>query len=252
MYYEIHGSGKPLVLLHGGFMTIEAMGALVPDLAKTRQVVAVELQGHGHTADIDRPFTFEQLADDTLALMRQVGVESADVAGFSLGGGVSLQMAIRHPNAVRRLVVISAPCKSDGWYPEVRAAMAAITPEPLIGSPIHKAYVETASKPDDWPKLVTTTKQLVGGAYDWSAPVAGIKSPMLIVIGDADAVRPAHALEMFGQLGGGKGDGMTGGSPNSQLAVFQGTTHLTILSRTDLLIPIITSFPDAPVSAARE
>ena len=129
MYYEIHGTGKPLVLLPGGLMTIGMMGQIVPDLARTRQVIAVEVQGHGHTADIDRPLTYEHMADDIAALIKHLGLERADVFGFSAGGNVALQTAIRHPDVVRKLVVASAPSKSDGEYPEIRALMASFNAE---------------------------------------------------------------------------------------------------------------------------
>ena len=129
MYYEIHGAGSPLVLIPGGLMTIDMMGALLPSLAKTRQVIAVEPQGHGHTADIDRPLTYEQMADDIAALISYLGLERADVFGFSVGGGIALQTAIRHPDVVRKLVVASAPFRSDGEYPEIRALVASFHAE---------------------------------------------------------------------------------------------------------------------------
>src|SRR6266487_4974721 len=153
LYYEIRGSGQPLVLLPGGFMTVEAMGELVPQLATTRRVIGVELQGHGHTADIERPLSFELMADDIAALIKHLGLEQADLFGFSLGGGVALQTAIRHPEVVRKLVVVSAPCKRDGWYPEVLAGMAsmnAAAAEAMMGSPMHQAYVSVAPKLEDW------------------------------------------------------------------------------------------------------
>src|SRR5215218_1388865 len=128
LYYEIHGTGQPLVVLHGAYMTIETMGEIVPSLAETRQVIAAELQGHGHTADIDRPLSYEHMADDVYALLAEVGIDKADVFGFSLGGGVALQLAIRHPEVVRKLVVASVSYTSDGLYPEVRDTIETITP----------------------------------------------------------------------------------------------------------------------------
>jgi len=258
MYYEIHGTGKPLVLLHGGLATIDMMfGQLLPPLAQTRQVIAVELQAHGHTADIERPLSFELMADDIAALIKHLGLEHADLFGYSLGGGVALQTAIRHPEVVRKLVVASAPYKRDGWYPEVLAGMASMNAEAaeaMVGSPVHQAYVSVAPKPEDWSALVAKLGQLLRQDYDWSTAVAAIKAPTLLVIGDADSVRPAHTVEMFGLLGGGKAItsppervGAMGGLPNSQLAVLPGTTHFSILTRTDLLLPIITSFLNAPV-----
>ncbi len=136
MYYEIHGTGEPLVLLHGAYMTIDAVGELVPSLAETRQVIAVEMQGHGRTADIDRPITYEQMADDTAALLRHLGTGQADIFGFSMGGGVALQLSIRHPGLVRKLVVASASYTSDGMQPELHEMIPGITPEMFAGSPI--------------------------------------------------------------------------------------------------------------------
>jgi pimeloyl-ACP methyl ester carboxylesterase len=249
MYYEIHGAGRPLVLLHGGLDTIDTcFGKVLPALAATRQVVAVELQAHGHTADIDRPLSYEQMADDIAALLTYLGLDAADIFGFSLGGGVALQTAIRHPSVVRKLVVVSAPYKSDGWYPEILAGIASLTAEELVGTPWQEAYLRTAPKPDDWPTLITKVSHLLSGQiHDWSTAVAAMTAPTLIVVGDADSVRPDHALEMFGLLGGGKVDGGMGGLPNSRLAVLPAMTHLDMLTRPDLLLPIIEAFLDAPM-----
>src|SRR5215212_8568516 len=152
IYYEIHGTGRPLVVLHGAYMTIETMGEIVPSLAETRQVIAVELQGHGHTAGIDRPITYEGMADDTAALLRHLGIEEADVFGYSMGGGVALQVAVRHPEVVRKLVVASASYTSDGMHPELLEMVPSITPEAFAGSPIEEDYLRTAPNPDDFPR----------------------------------------------------------------------------------------------------
>src|SRR5215218_742055 len=141
MYYEIHGTGEPLVLLHGAYMTIDAMGEVVPELAKTRQVIAVELQGHGRTADVDRPLSYEQMANDTATLLRHLGIEEADVFGFSIGGGVALQVAIRHPEVVRKLVVASSSYTSDGMHPELLEMTPTLTPEVFAESPIEEVYL---------------------------------------------------------------------------------------------------------------
>ncbi len=246
MYYEIYGSGEPLVLLHGGLATIDMMfGQLLPLLAETRQVIAIELQAHGHTADIDRALRYELMADDIAALIKHLGLERADLFGYSLGGGVALQTAIRHPDVVRRLVVVSATYRRDGWYPEVLAGMASMNAEAMVGSPIHEVYVRAAPRPEDWPRLSAKLQQLLSEDYDWTEDVAAIKAPTLLVIGDADSVRPAQLMELFGLLGGGKADGAMGSLPNAQLAVLPGTTHFSILARTDLLLPIITPFLDS-------
>lgn len=244
LYYEVYGAGRPLVLLHGGFAVISMFGPLLPALAETRQVIAVEMQAHGHTADIDRPLTFEQMADDTAALITHLGLKTADVLGYSLGGGVALQTAIRHPDIVRKLVVVSAPYKRDGWYPEVLIGMEALNAEMMTGTVLYQAYTSVAPHPKDWSKLTDKTRQLLGQAYNWAQDVAAIKAPTLIVVGDADSVSPAHAVEMFGLLGGGQADGTIREAPPVHLAVLPGTTHYTILNRLDLLLPIMRTFLD--------
>ncbi len=259
MYYEIHGSGEPLILLPGGFMTVEAMGAIVSQLAATRCVIGVELQGHGHTADIDRPLSYELMADDIAALIRHLGYEQADIFAFSLGGGVGLQTAIRHPEVVRKLALASSAFKRDGWYPEVLATMAAMSAEALAGTPLPEAYRAISPKPEAWPTFVDKMRQLLSEDYDWTADVAALKTPTLIMVGDSDSLRFAHAVEFFGLLGGGQGDGDTQGLPHSQLAVIPSTTHVGwappyhgMMSRTHLLLPIITEFLDFSMPTAGE
>lgn len=256
LYYELHGSGQPLVLLPGSFYTIEAMGELVPQLALSRRVIAVELQGHGHTADIDRPLSYESLADDIAALIESLGLEQADLFGYSLGGGVALQTAIRHPQVVRKLAVVSTACKRDGWYPEDLATLEAISVEGFTGTPLHEAYLRTSPKPEAWSTVVGKVKQLVTSDYDWTAGVAALTAPVLLVVGDADGVRLTHVVEFFTLLGGGQGDGDLSGLPRSSLAVLPTTTHVGwappyhgILTR-PYLLPILTEFFDAPVPEA--
>ncbi len=251
LYYEEFGSGKPLVLLHGGLGTISMFGPSLLALAETRQVILPELQGHGHTPDIDRPFTFEQMADDVTALIKHLGYTEADVMGYSLGGGVALRTAIRHPEVVRKLVVVSAPCKSDGWYPEVLQGQRAINGElakTWVGSPMQQAYAAVAPIPEGWPTLAQKTGDLLRQDYDWTDAVSTLKMPVMIVIGDADAVRPAHAVEFFERLGGGQRDAGWDGSgmSNSQLAILPHTTHYEIFA-SPLLPPMVASFLDAPM-----
>jgi pimeloyl-ACP methyl ester carboxylesterase len=253
LYYELHGSGQPLVVLPGSFYTIEAMGELVPQLATTRQVIAVELQGQGHTADIDRSLSFELMADDIAALIASLGLEQADLFGYSLGGGVALQTAIRHPEVVRKLALASTAFKREGWYPEDLATLDAISTEAFAGTPIHTAYLQTSPVPEAWPTLVAKVRQLVTSDYDWTAGVAALKAPTLILVGDADGLRLTHVVEFFSLLGGGQGDGDLSGLPRSSLAVLPATTHVGpappyhgILTRTHLL-PILTEFLDAPM-----
>ena len=238
MYYEIHGAGKPLLALHGAYMTIETMGEIVPSLAQTRQVIAVELQGHGHTADIDRPLSYEQMADDVTALLAEIGIEKADVLGYSMGGGVALQIAVRHPEVVRKLVVASASYTSDGMYPELLAMIPSITPEVFAGSPMEEAYLCTAPNPEDFPNLIAKLRQLDMEPYAWPPEdIQGIVAPTLLIIGDSDAIRPEHAVELFRLLGGGvMGD--LAGLPKSQLAVLPGTTHFVPPALRSWTVPI--------------
>jgi pimeloyl-ACP methyl ester carboxylesterase len=249
LYYEIHGTGQPLILLHGGLGAIGMFEQVLPDLAKTRQVIGVELQAHGHTADIDRPLSFEFMADDVAALLKHLGIERADILGYSLGGHVAWQTAIRHSAAIRKLVVVAAPCQRQAWYPEVLTGMAALNAAAaaaMIGSPPHQAYVSTAPDPQNWPVLVEKTGHLLQQDYDWSADVAALKIPTQLIFGDADSIRPAHIVEIFQLLGGGQRDAGWDGSgmSNARLAILPATTHYNIIA-SPLLAPIVASFLDA-------
>ncbi len=249
-YYEIHGVGEPLILLHGGVVGITMFGQNLDALSQKRKVIAVELQGHGRTADIDRPLSYEAMADDIATLMKYLGIERADVMGYSLGGGVALQTAIRHPASVRKLVVVSATCKRDGWYPEVLDAMAQMGPaagEQMKQSPLYRLYPNV-----NWAVLFTKLGDLLRKDYDWSKEVAATKTPTMIVFADADAVRPAHVIEFFGLLGGGqKNAGLDGsGRPANQLAILPGLTHYNISSN-PALATVVTPFLDAPVPVSK-
>lgn len=250
LYYEIRGTGEPLILLHGGVVGITMFGPNLAALCQKRKVIAVELQGHGHTADIDRPLRYEAMADDIYALMKFLGIEHADVMGYSLGGGVALQTAIRHPESVRKLVVVSAAFKRDGWYPEVLAATAQMGPaaaEQMKQSPLYKLYPNV-----NWAVLFTKLGDLLRKDYDWSKEVAALKAPTMIVSADADAVRPAHIIEFFGLLGGGHKDaGLDGsGRPTNQLAILPGLTHYNT-SSSPSLATVVTPFLDAPMPGAK-
>lgn len=250
MYYEIYGEGEPLVLLHGAYMTIDLnFGKMIPALAGDRQVIAIEQQGHGHTTDIDRPLSYEQMAIDTAELLRQLGIEKADILGYSMGGTTAVELAIDHPDVVRKLVVISSPYKRDGWYPEVYASIENITPEAFTGSGLPEAYAEVAPNPDGWATLVEKLKKL-DLEYVGRTPeeFRSIKAPTLIIIGDSDGVPPESAVEMFKLLGGGV-FGDVAGLPRSQLAVLPGTTHVGMMERTDWLVPMIKEFLNTSTEA---
>ena len=258
MYYEVHCNGDPLVLLHGAYMTADDLGPLLQGLAENRRVIVPEMQGHGRTADVaDRPITYEGMADDTAALLRHLGIEEADVFGYSMGAGVALQLAIRHPGAARRLVLASVSYTSEGMQPELHEMAPSITPEMFAGSPFEAAYKEIAPNPGDFPSLVEKLKLLDTTPFDWGAEnVRGIEPPTMIVVGDSDAVRLEHAVEMFRLLGGGAMGDLAGLSKH-QLAVLPGTAHFIpsgsgVLDRTEWLLPMARAFLDAPAPEAAE
>jgi pimeloyl-ACP methyl ester carboxylesterase len=233
MYYEVHGKGDPLVLAHGGLGGIFMFDAIMDVLAAKRQVIAIELQGHGHTADIDRPIRYEHMGDDIAALIALRGLRKADVMGYSLGAGAAVQAARRHPDRVRKLVSISTPFKRTGWYPEVLAAMAEMGPERaemMKPSPLYQAYAKNAPRVEDWPKLATKVAELLKRDYDWSKEMAAMRVPALIVAADADSFSPIHAAEFFALLGGGQRDAGWDGANRveSRLAIIPGTTHYNI------------------------
>jgi len=247
MYYEIHGQGQPLALLHGALSAIgTSFGKLLPGLARRRQVIAVEMQGHGRTADIDRPLRYELLADDIAAFLRQIGVAKADLFGWSLGAGVALQTAMRHPAVVRKLALASVTYQSSGLYPELLAGIQQQKPEDLAATPFYKEYLKIAPHPEDFPRLFARQQQLDSELQNWSAEaIRAITAPTLLISGDADIVRPEHTIQLFRLLGGGAPGDLTG-TPRSQLAVLPGTTHLTLVQRATWLIQMISQFLDAP------
>ena len=251
MYYEVHGVGPPLILLHGAYMTAGAFGPLLPGLAEIRHVVVPEMQGHGRTADADRPITYEQMADDTAGLVRQLEIEQADIVGYSMGGGIALQLAVRHPALVRRLVVASAGYRYDAMPAEAIAMFPSITPEMFAGSLMETEYRRLSPHPEKFPTLVDKLKTLDTTDFAWPAEdIRGIAAPTLIVLGDSDVVRLEHAVDLFKLRGGGvMGD--LAGLPESQLAVLPGTSHFippgaAVLDRADWLLAMIPPFLDPP------
>src|SRR5256714_6816849 len=244
-YYEVLGrGGVPLVVMHGAFYNIATdLGKMIPTLAKNRMVIAIEAQGHGHTPDRDSALTYESMADNVAELLRQLRVQRADFMGYSMGGGTAMYLAVRHPTLVRKIIFIGgASYKPDAYYPQLMEGEAKMTPKDLEGTPGQKAYARIAPNPQDWPTLVEKIKQL---DLNWKGlrddDLRAIKSPALLIIGDADVVRPEHVVQMLRLLGGGV-PGDIVGLPRSQLAILPGTTHVTIITKTEWLLSMITPF----------
>jgi pimeloyl-ACP methyl ester carboxylesterase len=246
LYYEVHGDGAPLVLLHGAMGTIDScFAALLPGLAARRQVIAVELQGHGHTADIDRALSYRDMAEDVADLIGMLGHAPVDVVGYSMGGAVGLELAMRHPDRLTRLVFAGgATYRRDGLHDEMLGDMSDAT-DGLDGSIWHQAYVRVAPRPDDWPRLVTKVMEL-DRFEGWTAEqIEAITQPVLVIVGDSDIVRPEHAVELFRLLGGGVVGDIVG-LPRSRLAMLPGTSHVGMLERVEWLQSMITDFLDPP------
>ena len=247
LWYSERGSGDPLILLHGGMGGSEMFGPNLDRLAADRRLIAVDLPGHGHTADPGRPLRYEEMADQIAALIGQLGLDQVDLMGLSLGGGVALRTAIQHPGLVRRLVLVSAPSRQDGWFPEVLAGQAALGPdaaEMMKQSDFYATYAEVAPRPQDWELHVVRVGELLSHEYDWSDGIADITATVLLVFADHDSIRPAHIVELFGLLGGGLSDpGWDGSTGPAQLAILPGHTHYT-MSTSPVLAEVATRFLD--------
>ena len=245
MYYEVHGSGDPVVLLHGAFMTISSETEWIAELAKTRKVIAVEMQGHGRTADISRPMSAANFADDVAALLDYLKTPKADVIGYSMGGGVAIQCAIRHPEKVRKVVSISAALSKDGWVKEAADSIPEITTELFKGTPIEAEYKKLSPTPDAFPEFV---KHLVASAKTpdniGAEQLKASKAPVFFIHGDADGVRLEHIAEMF-RLKGGDVHGDMRPRSESRLAILPNTTHVTLMDRHSLIVPMVNDFLDA-------
>ena len=246
MYYEVYGSGKPIVLVHGAFMTIPMnWSGMIPKLAKDHKVIVAEMQGHGRTRDIAREISFEGMSDDVSGLLKHLKIDSADILGYSMGGGVAFQMAIRHPEQVRRLIILSGAYKHDGWWPEVEASFATFTADMFKGTPIQKQYDSLGNDPNHFAEFVKKVLSTDRNKYNWTRDVKNIKAPIFMAIGDADGIQYEHALELFRAKGGGK-MGDLSGLPKSRLAIIPGTTHIgMIMTRQDWLTPMILDFVDS-------
>jgi pimeloyl-ACP methyl ester carboxylesterase len=248
MYYETHGSGgTPLLLLHGGLFNIDLQfGKVLPGLAQTREIIAADFQAHGRTGDIDRPLTSANLASDVVALLSHLGHSQVDVFGFSVGGAVALDLAITHPDLVRKLIVSSVSYNRDGDRPENTEAVGEMSVDMIAGTPMEQDYRAKSPNPDKLQDLLDKLGKYDDGFPGWSDDeIRQIAAPTLITVGDCDAVTLEHAVR-FLQLRGGDVNGDFVGVPASQLAVFPGTTHFFGLSRTTLVLDVVTTFLDAP------
>ena len=244
MYYEVHGSGEPVVLLHGAFMTITNNWTdWIGELSKTRKVIAVEMQGHGRTADIPRDITDENLADDVAALLEQLKIPRADLIGYSMGGAVAMQCAIRHPDKVKKVVVISSMFRRDGMVKEAQDAMPKLTADDFKDSPIEAEYKKLSPTPDEFPNFVK--RLLASKGHDISADkLKATTAPMFFIHGDADGVRLEHVAEMF-RLKGGEIHGDMKPRSASRLAILPNTTHVTLMQRMAVIVPMVNDFLDA-------
>src|SRR5262245_33743050 len=246
MYYEVHGSGEPVVLLHGAFMTItNNWTGWIDELAKTRKVIAIEMQGHGRTADIARDMTSENLADDVAALLDHLKIPRADLIGYSMGGTVAMQCAIRHPDKVRRVVVISSVFRRDGMGKEGLDAISNLSAEVFTGSPIEVEYKKLSPTPDDFPKFVKRLLSMNSKGHDLDADkLKDTPAPMFFIFGDADGIRLEHVAEMF-RLKGGEVHGDLRPRSASRLAILPNTTHVTLMQRMAVIVPMVNDFLDA-------
>lgn len=242
MYYEVSGKGDPLIVLHGAYMNIPTMGKIIPTLAKTHKVYAIEFQGHGRTNDIDRPITYQNLADDVAAFMDAVGLKKSDVFGYSVGAEVGLQLAIRYPDKINKLIAASAAYDLNGWQPEFTAAIPQMTVEMIVTMPFAEDYRKLAPNPDGFPELARKLIQLEKEPMAWEQDVRAIKTPVLIITGDADVMTLEHSVALFRLLGGGVMGDMGKPLSPSRFAVLPATSHTAVITQIDLLIGFIEPF----------
>jgi pimeloyl-ACP methyl ester carboxylesterase len=245
-YYEIQGRGQPLLLLHGGLGSVDMFRPILPQLTKERQVIAVDLHGHGRTALGDRPISLIAIGDDLAAVLQKLGYDSVDVLGYSFGGGAAFRLAVQHPNLVRRLVVVSAPFAQDGFYPEMlpqQAAVGAAMADQMKETPMYKAYVAVAPRPQDFPRLLDRMGDLMRTPYDWSEDVKKLKGPVLLVYGDHDMIRPEHIVRFYQLLGEGQHDAgwQREHMGKNRLAILPNLTHYEIFM-SPALVPAVLPF----------
>lgn len=242
LYYEVSGSGEPLIVLHGAYMNIETMGDIIPRLAESHTVYALELQGHGRTNDIDRPITYQSLADDVAAFMDSVGLEKADIFGYSMGAAVGLQLAIRHEDKVDQLVAASVAYDASGWQPAFTEFIPSMTPDMFVGGPMEEEWKRLAPNPEGFRAFAERLIQLEKEPMAWEEDVKTLQTPVLIIAGDADVSTLEHNVALFRLLGGGAMGDMGVPLPASRLAVLPATSHTAVIAQVDLLEGFIEPF----------
>jgi pimeloyl-ACP methyl ester carboxylesterase len=245
-YYEISGRGAPLLMLHGGLGSIDMFRPILPQLAKERQVIAVDLHGHGRTALGDRPISLIAIGDDLAAVLGKLGYDSVDVFGYSFGAGAAFRLAVQHPNLVRRLVIVSAPYAQDGFYPEMlpqQAAVGAAMADAMKATPMYQSYVAVAPRPQDFPRLLDRMGEFMRAPYDWSEDVKKLKGPVLLVYGDHDMIRPEHIVRFYQLLGEGVRDAgwQREHMGRNRLAILPNLTHYEIFM-SPMLLPTVLPF----------
>jgi pimeloyl-ACP methyl ester carboxylesterase len=246
-YYEVHGQGEPLLLLHGGLGSIQMFGPVLPALARDRQVIAIDLHGHGRTALGERPISLVEMGNDVAAVLRELGYGQVDAVGYSMGGGVAFRLAVQHPELVRRLVLVSAGYAQDGFYPDILAQQAQVGSglmEMMKETPMYQSYAAVAPHPEDFPRLLDAMGEAMRKPYDWSADVRKLTMPVMIVFGDGDMYRPEHVVRFYQLLGGGQRDAgwMRENMPRNRLAILPDLTHYDIFlspALTQTVIPFL-------------
>jgi pimeloyl-ACP methyl ester carboxylesterase len=245
-YYEIHGRGEPLLLLHGGLGSIDMFGPVLPALAKERQIIAVDLHGHGRTALGDRPISLIDIGNDLAVVLKQLGYGQVDVVGYSFGGGAAFRLAVQHPGMVRRLVIASAPYAQEGFHPEMlpqQAAVGAAMAEAMKETPMYISYAAVAPRPQDFPKLLDRMGELMRKPYNWAEDVKKLQMPVMLVYGDSDMMRPEHIVSFYQLLGGGLKDAgwMREHMSKNRLAILPNLTHYEVFM-SPALVPTILPF----------
>jgi pimeloyl-ACP methyl ester carboxylesterase len=243
-YYEIHGQGEPLLLLHGGLGSIDMFGPVLPELARTRQVIGVDLHGHGRTPIGDRKISLIDMGDDLAVVLDRLGYQQVDAVGYSLGASVALRLAVQHPSKVRRLVLVSTGFARDGFYPEIlamQAQLGAAAADRMKDTPMYRSYAAIAPNPAEFPKLLDRMGELMRTPYNWADDVKTLKMPVMLVYGDSDTFRLEHIVEFYKLLGGGLQDAgwMREHMPQNRLAILPDVTHYDIFMSPVLVTTVL-------------